>query len=90
MIYPTSPKGWDTHVNGLFGLHCGVEDNQGGGGEVLVTGRPRPTEPTLADVERGWVAFELEIGEVLATRYDGGDLKAVWTRWRPSPSASRW
>src|SRR6266542_969079 len=36
---PTSPKGRDLQRDDRYALHCGVEDNQGGAGEVVVHGR---------------------------------------------------
>ena len=82
VMYPSSPKGGDIRATGRYALHCGVEDNQGGGGEVLVTGTAGPTEAAAGDIDQGWIAFELSIGEVLATRYDGAELRPVSTRWR--------
>lgn len=82
VMYPTSPKGRDITRNGRYAVHATVEDNEGGEGEVLVTGRAQPTETTAADVERGWIAFELLIGEVLAVEYEGEDLRPVSKRWR--------
>lgn len=78
---PSSPKGHDLRRNGRYAIHGTVEDNQGGGGEVLLTGTARPTEATPADLERGFVAFELLIGEVLATRYDPKSSQPISTRW---------
>ena len=82
VMYPTSPKGHDIRANGRYAVHGSVEDSQGGQGEVLVTGTARPTESTPGDVDQGWIAFELLIGEVLATRYDPDSLKPVSTRWK--------
>ena len=81
-MYPTSPKGHDIRANGRYAIHGSVEDSQGGQGEVLVTGTAHPTETTPEDVDQGWVAFELRIGEVLATRYDPESLKPISTRWK--------
>ncbi len=83
VMLPTSPKGHDLRRNSRYAVHCTVEDNYGGGGEVLVTGMAVSTEPTEADVERGWIAFELLVGEVRSTTYDGEAKRPVSERWRP-------
>jgi hypothetical protein len=49
----TSPKGGDTGRDGRFALHCAVEDNQGGGGEVLVTGVGSEIDAPQDFTERG-------------------------------------
>src|SRR5262245_16432128 len=36
---PTSPKAHDLRRDARYAMHCGVEDNTGGGGEFLVRGR---------------------------------------------------
>src|SRR5215212_991738 len=41
---PTSPKGRDLQRDSRYALHCGVEDNQGGAGEVIVHGRAELVE----------------------------------------------
>lgn len=82
VMYPTSPKGHDIVANGRYAVHGTVEDTKGGGGEALVTGTATTTDPTPADLGQGWVAFELQVGEVLATRYGPNDLKPVSTRWK--------
>jgi hypothetical protein len=84
VMFPTSPKSHDLQRNGRYAVHCTVEDGTGGGGEVLMTGIAVPTEPTESDVERGWIAFELLIGEVLATTYDHDKKRPVSKRWRAS------
>lgn len=81
VMYPTSPKGHDLRRNGRFALHSVVEDNVGGGGEVLVTGVAVPTDATDGDRGRGWIAFELLIGEVLSVRYEGDEATPVTQRW---------
>jgi len=80
---PSSPKGRDLRRNGRYAVHCTVEDNMGGGGEVLMSGIGVPAEPTEEDRTRGWIAFELLVGEVLATRFDAGEKRQVSQRWRP-------
>ena len=81
---PGSPKGRDLAENGRFAVHGTVEDNQGGKGEVLVTGTAKVTDPTDNDVERGWVAFELLVGEVLAIGNEPETAGRAITRWRAS------
>jgi hypothetical protein len=45
---PTSPKGKDIERDGRYTLHCGVEDDSGGGGEFYVRGRAaRSGDPAL-------------------------------------------
>ncbi len=41
---PTSPKGKDLRSNPWYALHCSVEDNAGGQGEILVRGQARVVE----------------------------------------------
>lgn len=81
-MYPTSPKGNDLRRTGRYALHCDVEDTQGGGGEVLITGTAREIEPTEDDLASGYVAFELLVSEVLAIQYDPNDLSPRRTRWK--------
>ena len=83
-MYPNSPKGHDIRRNGRYAVHGMVEDPYGGRGEVLMTGTAVATDATPADIERGWVAFELLVGEVLATQYNSVGLEPVFMRWRPS------
>ncbi len=82
VMFPTSPKGHDLRRTGRYAVHCTVEDGTGGGGEVLMTGVAVPTEPTESDVERGWIAFELLVGEVLATTYNHDQKRPFSKRWR--------
>lgn len=93
---PTSLKVADLKRDARYALHCGVEDNEGGGGEFYITGRAEE----VTDLERraaavGWAAaagykalerhvfFELKLGHVLATTYDNGPKRE---RWRTSSS----
>jgi pyridoxamine 5'-phosphate oxidase-like protein len=84
VMYPNSPKGHDLRRNGHYAVHCTVEDDTGGGGEVLLSGVAIPSDPTESDVERGWIAFELLVGEVLATTYDSAQQRPISERWRPA------
>jgi pyridoxamine 5'-phosphate oxidase-like protein len=95
---PTSPKVADLRRDPRYALHCGVEDNEGGGGEFYVTG----CAEEIAGAERrqiavGWAAavgyealerhvfFEFKLGEVLATTYDKGPKRE---RWRAGSTAA--
>lgn len=80
---PTSPKGADIRRNGCFALHCAVEDNQGGGGEVLVTGVGSEIDAPDDFTEGGWIAFHLRIAEVLSVRHPPHEDRPVVTRWSP-------
>ena len=83
VMYPTSPKRHDLLRDGKFALHGVVEDNVGGGGEVLVTGVAVERPASEEDVSKGYVAFDLLVGEVLAVRYVGEGADPVRTRWKP-------
>lgn len=85
----TSPKGRDLERDPRFALHAGVEDNEGGAGEVMVTGRATRTADardraaatqaaSYAPAE-SYILFSLEIATVMFTTYDGD--RPVRTRW---------
>lgn len=85
----TSPKGRDLERDPRFALHAGVEDNEGGGGEVIVTGlATRTTEPrdraaataaaTYVPAE-SYILFAFDVASVMLTTYDGD--RPVRTRW---------
>jgi hypothetical protein len=80
---PTSPKGRDLRRNGHFAVHCTVEDNQGGEGEVLLTGIASQVDPTESFQSPGWVAFELAVGEILSIRHLTAGGRPTIERWRP-------
>jgi len=80
-MYPTSPKGHDLRRNGRFAVHAGVESEIGGNGEVLLTGEAVAIEPTDEEEKGGYVAFEMLIGEVVATRYDELGMNPSSERW---------
>ena len=87
---PTSPKGFDLRRDGRYALHCGVENNDGGEGEVYVGGRASfVEEPDLRATavqaspytpKDRYILFELQVGYVLATTYEGD--KAVRLNWK--------
>lgn len=83
---PTSPKGLDIRRNGRFALHCAVEDNQGGGGEVLVTGVGSQIDSPEDFAERGWITFHLRIAEVLSVRHPEHEDRPLVRRWTVDPS----
>jgi hypothetical protein len=91
---PSSPKGKDLLRDPRFALHCGVEDDEGGGGEVLLRGtgrltmdpehRGEATAHATYPPEERYVLYILEVTEVLATRYD--DSGPIRRRWRSESS----
>ena len=83
VMYPSSPKRRDLLRDGKFALHGVVEDNVGGGGEVLVTGVADERPASEADVSKGYVAFDFLVGEVLAVHYVGDNADPVRRRWKP-------
>ena len=83
---PTSPKGHDLRRSGRFAAHCTVEDSNGGGGEVLVTGLAQECDASEEHRRRGWITFDLMIGEVLSVVNDGSG--PVAERWRASAARS--
>ena len=85
-MLPTSPKGRDLRRSGRYAVHCAVEDNQGGAGEVLLTGSATECEPAEEFRTRGWMTFDLHVGEVLLVDNDGSG--PVATRWSAGPGMS--
>ena len=89
-MYPGSAKVRSLERDPRYALHCSVEDADGGGGEVIVSGTARPVaDPrrlAVANRDRSnpdrYVVFEFEVDDVLATTYEGGD--EIRRRW---PSA---
>jgi hypothetical protein len=89
---PTSPKGHDLRKGSGYALHCGVEDNDGGEGEFLVTGRgtaidgedseTRATAAGLATYPPAdrYVLFELSVESAMGTTY--GQAGPRRRRWR--------
>ncbi|MEY2474023.1 MAG: hypothetical protein QOK28_3352 [Actinomycetota bacterium] len=77
---PTSPKGKDLRRSGVYAAHCAVEDNNGGRGEVLLTGVAVECEASDEFRARGWITFDLRIGEVLSIVNEGSG--PVAERWR--------
>jgi hypothetical protein len=95
---PTSPKGRDLRERGWFGMHNGVPDNEGTGGEFWIAGRAMPVDDpeTRAAVvavatyppEDRYLLFELTVTEARCNGYGDVVLPAV-ARWRePGPSRS--
>ena len=81
---PTSPKGKDLRRSGRYSAHCAVEDGNGGGGEVLLTGMAHEVDADEEFRSRGWITFDLGIGEVLSVVNDGSG--PVAERWRVDAS----
>jgi hypothetical protein len=87
---PTSPKGRDLQRDGRYALHCGVEDNSGGAGEVLVQGRGmlidapdlRAAAITSASYQPNdrYILFELLVAHVDVTIYQPDGVRRE--RWR--------
>jgi hypothetical protein len=89
---PTSPKVRDLARDARFALAGTVEDNEGGQGEVSLTGRARlvPDEAerqaafaaardSNQSPEQRYVVFELDLERVMTTVYPGG--KPQRRRW---------
>jgi hypothetical protein len=93
---PTSPKGRDLQRDGRYALHCGVEDNSGGAGEVIVRGRGKLIDgPALraAAVASSsyqpsdrYILFELLVEQVDMTIYESEGIRRE--RWRAGAGAS--
>ena len=83
-MLPTSPKARDLERDGRYAVHCTVEDSNGGGGEVLLTGLASHAEPTEHFRSRGWIAFELLVGELRSTRFNPDLGRPESTVWRPT------
>lgn len=89
---PSSPKGRDLERGSRFALHCGVEDNEGGGGEFTVCGtggrladsasRDQAVRLASYDVAERYILFELVPDEAMATSYGAGGPERI--RWRAS------
>ena len=87
---PTSPKGHDLRRYPRYALHGGVEDNEGGEGEFLVTGRATlvddATERATAaaaspyqPVADRYILFRLVVEHAMRTTYaDGGPVRERW------------
>lgn len=92
---PTSPKGHDLRRDGRYALHCSVNDNSGGSGEFIVTGRGHfttdPAQRALAiqhasytPAER-YILFELTVESAQSTVY--GESGPVRQQWQQTESA---
>jgi len=90
---PLSPKAYDLQREGRYALHCSVEDTSGGGGELSLQGQAAIIDDPMARAELfaaakaagfnpqdRYVVFELGIGSVLATTYEGGE--PIRKRWK--------
>jgi hypothetical protein len=87
---PTSPKGHDLRRDGRYQLHVGVEDTNGGGGELYVRGIARLTEDEATRLRATgtspyrpadrYILFVFGVDEAMLTTY--GERGAVRDRWR--------
>lgn len=87
---PTSPKGRDLQRDGRYALHCGVEDNSGGAGEVIVQGTAEfidaPERRALAVASSSYqphdryILFELYLDQISVTIYQQEGIQRQ--RWR--------
>ena len=87
-----SPKGHDLRRDGRYALHCSVEDDDGGEGEFILSGRARFTDnPVLRalatenppyDFLDRHVLFVLEVERALSTVYTEDGTKR--SRWKVS------
>jgi hypothetical protein len=94
---PTSPKGRDLRERGSFGMHNGVPDNEGTGGEFWIAGRGIPVEDpekraTVVEAatyppDDRYVLYELTVNEARCNGYGDVGLPAVM-RWREPPLGS--
>jgi hypothetical protein len=93
MLYmePTSPKGKDLQRGSRYQLHCGVEDNSGGGGEFYITGSARLIDPSETAIwesakrvgyepKSHYVLFELSIDSAFTTKYTATGVERG--RWK--------
>ncbi|UYN95592.1 MAG: pyridoxamine 5'-phosphate oxidase family protein [Enhydrobacter sp.] len=89
---PTSPKVADLRRDPRYTLHCGVEDDSGGGGEFCVSGRAnevieqqRRSEAFVFARQAGYrpaerhVLFELRLVRAFSTIYQGGAQRRHWS-----------
>ena len=90
---PTSPKVRDLSKDPRYGLHCSVEDTNGGDGEIQISGSARLI---TQDADRqamfaiakangfhpneSYVLFTLGVEDVLSTVYEAGTSRRVL--WR--------
>src|SRR5581483_603894 len=86
---PSSPKGRDLGRDDRYALHCSVEDNSGGAGEVVVQGRAAlvtdaaqralaVSSASYQPAER-YILFELFLDQVTTTVYSQDGVKRE--RW---------
>ena len=87
---PTSPKGHDLRRDGRYALHAGVENNEGGQGEFLVSGRAEFIEDSQLRAvavkhssytpKERYILFELKVENAFSTVYEGSGspLRQNW------------
>lgn len=91
-MYPTSPKVRDLEREPRYALHSQVDDTDGTGGELLITGKAAITDDrrwieeafaNLSDSDPArYVVFLLDVTDVRVTLYEAGE--PVRKRW-PGP-----
>lgn len=86
---PTSPKGKDIQRDGRYALHCGVEDDAGGGGEFYVWGHGRlvtdaetrvlATQYCPYSPAERYVLFEFDVERAIGITYEEeGPTRRRW------------
>jgi hypothetical protein len=93
-MYPTSPKAHDLQRNGLYALHCAVEDREGGAGEFYVRGKARqidnPADWELVrpghpeDFNTRYILFEFSVEQAFSMIYVGEE--SIQNRWKKADS----
>jgi len=86
---PTSPKGHDLRRDPRYQLHVGVEDTNGGGGELYVRGsaqfvkdaatRDRAVDACTYRPAERYILFVLGVDEAMLTTYaEAGPVRDRW------------
>ncbi|MGH9195214.1 MAG: pyridoxamine 5'-phosphate oxidase family protein [Acidimicrobiia bacterium] len=89
-MHPSSPKVADLRRDPRFALHSQVDNTEGSGGEISVSGTAVIVQDAawienafdgLPDPDpQRYVVFELDLDDVKVTLYEGGDT--IRRRWR--------
>lgn len=86
---PTSPKGHDLERDARYAIHCSVADNNGTGGEFIVSGKARRVNDLelralaaqLASYtpQERYILFEFDVAAAASTVYVGGEpVRQAW------------
>jgi hypothetical protein len=87
---PTSPKGHDLQRGSGYALHCSVADDNGGEGELCLSGHAVLTDdPVLRELaarygyppKSTYILFELSVESAFSTTYPVGG-KPARRRWK--------